>query len=353
MTGGYVLFSFNQLKKIIMSKEPGSRWKLGMFVIIGLIVFAGTIYYVGKQNNLFGSTFHLTAQFKSAGGLKEGNNIRFSGINIGTVNTITLKDSVVVVDMVIRKNIQEFIKTDATAIVGSDGLMGDKVLTINSGSFSKAHVKDGDRILTEKAIDMNDIMASLKTNVDNAGIITAQLAAFTYKMNNGDGILSKVMNDETFANSLQSTLTNLQTTSKQFSTFSMAMNSGDGALALVNDKDFSNEIRKTVSNLQNTSGQFALFSTKMNDGEGTLSRLVTDEKIGKTLDSTMYNIQQATKKLDENMEALQHNFLLKGFFKKKAKADAKKAEELKRADDLKLKTGIPVTEQTKIKITGY
>jgi phospholipid/cholesterol/gamma-HCH transport system substrate-binding protein len=335
-----------------MSKEPGSKWKLGMFVIIGLVVFAGTVYYVGKQNNLFGSTFHLTAQFKSAGGLKEGNNIRFSGINIGTVNTITLKDSVVIVDMVIRKKIQEFIKTDATAIVGSDGLMGDKVLTINSGSSSKTHVKDGDRILTEKAIDMNDIMASLQTSVDNAGIITAQSAAFTYKMNNGGGILSKVMSDETFANSLQSTLANLQTTSKQFSKFSMAMNSGDGALALVNDKTFSDEIRKTVSNLQNTTDQFTLFSTKMNDENGTLSRL-TDKKIGITLDSTMYNIQQATKKLDENMEALQHNFLLKGFFKKKAKADAKKAEELKRADDLKLKADIPITQQTKINVSGY
>jgi len=333
-----------------MSKEPGSKWKLGMFAIIGLVVFAGAIYFVGKQKNLFGSTFHLSAQFKSAGGLKEGNNIRFSGINIGTVNAITLKDSFVIVDMVIKKKVQEFIKTDATAIIGGDGLMGDKVLTITPGTFSKTHVKDGDQILTKKAIDMDDIMASLKTNVDNAGIITAQLAAFTFKMNNGNGILSKVMEDETLSNSLQSTLTNLQNTSKQFSDFSISMNSKKGALSLINDQAFSNEIRQTVSNLQSTSDQFALFSTKMNDGNGTLSRLVTDENIGKTLDSTMYNIQQATKKLDENMEALQHNFLLKGFFKKKAKADVKKAEELKRAADLKMKTDIPFAEQTKIKM---
>lgn len=336
-----------------MSKESGSKWKLGMFVIIGLVVFAGTIFFVGKQNNLFGSTFRLSAQFKSAGGLKEGNNIRFSGLNIGTINTITLKDSFVIVDMVIKKKIQEFIKTDATAIIGSDGLMGDKVLTIYPGSYSNPTVKDGDRILTKKAIDMDDIMASLKTNVDNAGIITAQLAAFTYKINNGNGILSKVIGDETLSNSLQSTLANLQTTSAQFSNFSTAMNSGSGALSLVNDEALSNEIRKTVSNLQNTSDQFAQFSTKMNDENGTLSRLVSDEKIGNNIDSTMYNIQQATKKLDENMEALQHNFLLKGYFKKKAKADAKKTEELKRAADLKIKTDIPVSQQTKIYTPGY
>jgi phospholipid/cholesterol/gamma-HCH transport system substrate-binding protein len=321
-----------------------------MFVIIGLVVFAAAIFFVGRQTNLFGSTFHLTAQFKSAGGLKEGNNIRFSGLNVGTVNTITLQDSFVVVDMVIKKKVQEFIKSDATAIIGSDGLMGDKVLTINPGTISKSHVKDGDQLRTEKAIDMDDIMASLKTNVDNAGIITAQLADFTYKMNNGNGILSKVIGDETLSNSLQATLKNLQNTSKQFSQFSVSMNSGKGALGLVSDEAFSNEIKQTVANLQSTSDQFALFSAKMNDGNGILSRLVTDEKIGKTVDSTMYNIQQATKKLDENMEALQHNFLLRGFFKKKAKADVKKAEELKQAADLKMREDIPVAEQTKIRM---
>ena len=336
-----------------MSKESGSKWKLGMFVIIGLVVFAGTIYFVGKQNNLFGSTFHLTAQFKSASGLKEGNNIRFSGLNIGTVNTITLKDSFVIVDLVIKKKIQEFIKTDAIAIIGSDGLMGDKVLTIYPGSYTKPNVKDGDQILTKKAIDMDDIMASLKTNVDNAGIITAQLAAFTYKMNNGDGILSKVIGDETLSNSLQSTMANLQNTSKQFSQLAISLNSENGALSLVSDETFSNGIRNTVSNLESTSDQFALFSTKMNDENGTLSRLVTDKKIGNNIDSTMFNIQQATKKLDENMEALQHNFLLKGYFKKKAKADAKKTEQLKRAADLKLKTDTSVSPQTKIYIPGY
>lgn len=322
-----------------MSKDPGSKWKLGMFVIIGLVLFAAAIYFVGKRNNLFGSTFNLTAQFKSAGGLKEGNNIRFSGINVGTINTITLKDSFVIVDMVIQRKVQKFIKTDATAIIGSDGLMGDKVLTINPGSASQTSVKDGDRIMTKKAIDMDDIMASLKTNVDNAGIITAQLADFTFKMNNGNGILSKVISDETLSGSLQATLTNLQNTSKQFSQFSTAMNSGNGALSLVSDEALSNNIRQTVTNLQTTSDQFAQFSAKMNNGNGTLSRLVTDEKTGKTLDSTMYNIQQATKKLDENMEALQHNFLLRGFFKKKAKADAKKVTELKQAADLKLQSG--------------
>jgi phospholipid/cholesterol/gamma-HCH transport system substrate-binding protein len=323
-----------------MSKDPGSKWKLGMFVVIALVVFAGTIYFVGKQKNLFGSTFRLTAQFKSAGGLKEGNNVRFSGINIGTVNTVTLTDTIVVVELVIKKDVQGFIKKDATATIGSDGLMGDKVLTINPGTPSTASVKDGDFIQTRKAIDMDDIMASIKTNVDNAGIITAQLADFTTKMNNGNGVLSKVMNDPAFARSLQATLANLQNSSNEFSRFAVTMNNGKGALAtLVTDKEFSDGIKNTMLNLQHSSDDFAAFSSKISEGKGVISRLATDEKIGMTLDSTMSNIQGATRKLDENMKALQSNFLLRGFFKKKEKADAKKAADLKIKNEIMLANG--------------
>jgi phospholipid/cholesterol/gamma-HCH transport system substrate-binding protein len=70
-----------------MNKESGYQWKLGMFVIIGLVLFVTTIYFVGKQKNLFGSTFELTAKFNSVNGYV-GNNVRFSGINIGTVEEI-------------------------------------------------------------------------------------------------------------------------------------------------------------------------------------------------------------------------------------------------------------------------
>ncbi|HEX8314940.1 MAG TPA: MlaD family protein [Flavisolibacter sp.] len=321
-----------------MSKERGSNWKLGLFVIIGLVLFAGTIYFVGKQKNLFGSTFHLVAHFKSAGGLKEGNNVRFSGINIGSVNSILLTDTIVIVELMIRKEVQAFIKTDATATIGSDGLMGDKVLTINPGTTATAFVKDGDIILTKKPIDMDDIMASLKTNVDNAAIISTQLAEFTYKMNNSNGLLSKVMDDEAFAKSLETTLTNLQGSSVQFSKFALMMNNDKGALAtLMTDQGLANNIKQTVANLQASSDEFMLFSAKMNNDKGALSRLVTDEKIGNAVDMTLTNLQGATQKLDENMQALQSNFLLRGFFKKKEKAEAKLKADAKKAADAKIK----------------
>jgi len=266
-----------------MKKESGFTWKLGMFVMIALAAFVLTVYFVGKQKNLFGSTFRLRAQFKTVSGLKVGNNVRFSGINVGTVDDITLiTDTTVLVELVIKKEVQQFIKTDAKASIGSDGLMGDKVLTISPGAFGTSMVKDNDLIVVKNAIEMEDIMNSVKTSVDNAGIITGQLAEFTYKMNNGKGALSKLISDESFSGSLKSTL----------------------------------------SNLQNSTKEFSKFSSKMNDGN-----------IGKALDSTMKNIQGATKGLNENMEAAKHNILLRGYFNKKKRADAKKQAALKKEND--------------------
>ena len=128
-----------------MRKESGFSWKLGVFVTLGLVLFISTIYFVGKQKNIFGNTFHLNAKFKTVNGLKVGNNVRFSGINIGNVNEVELlTDTSVMVDLVIRKKYQEFIKSDARASIGSDGLMGDKVLTISPGGLKltpKGHRK--------------------------------------------------------------------------------------------------------------------------------------------------------------------------------------------------------------------
>ena len=138
-----------------MKKDKSSIWKLGMFVTIGLLLFVVTVYFVGKQKNLFGSTFILQTKFKTVSGLKEGNNVRFSGINVGTINSIELlSDTSVRVEMVIKKDMKKFIKSNASASIGSDGLMGDKVLTIYPGTAAGTQVNENDFILAKSPIEM-------------------------------------------------------------------------------------------------------------------------------------------------------------------------------------------------------
>ncbi len=290
-----------------MEKKSGSILRLGMFVIIGLVLFVVTVYFVGKQKNLFGSTFQLKSKFKTVSGLKVGNNVRFSGINIGTVDEIELlSDTSVLVNLVIKEEVHKFIKSDATSSIGSDGLMGDKVLTISSGSSSNQIIKDNETIASKDAIEMEDLMESVKISVDNVAVITAQMAAFSKKLNQGNGALSKLISDENFSNSLKNTLTNLEKSSYEFSKF----------------------------------------TAKMNDGKGALSKLVSDESFGNKLDSTMENLQKGSKGLNETIEAAQHNFLLKGFFNKKKRAEAKKKKE----DAKKIEQAKKLAEQPK-KIT--
>jgi phospholipid/cholesterol/gamma-HCH transport system substrate-binding protein len=294
-----------------MKKESGSTWKLGSFVVIGLVLFVATIYFVGKQKNMFGSTFRIKSEFKTVSGLEVGNNVRFSGINIGTVDEIEIStDTSVMVEMLIKKQYQEFIKKNAKASIGSDGLMGDKVLTIISGSDgNRSVVKSNDIIVSKPAIEMEDVMSSVKTSIDNAAVITGQLAQFSVKMNSGDGALSK----------------------------------------LITDKEFSNSLQNTLINLETSSNEFAMFTAKMNNGKGALSKLISDEEFGNTLDSTMKNLQTGTKGLSDNMEAAQNTFLLKGFFNKKKKAEAKKAAALKKQEDLRKKNELKKAAELKKK----
>lgn len=201
-----------------MEKQSGYTWKLGMFVTVGLLLFIMAIYFIGKQKNLFGSTFNITSKFKTVSGLEVGNNVRFSGINIGTVEEIRLiNDSSVVVSMVIKDEVREFIKTDARASIGSDGLMGDKVLTISPGMKSQTAIENNGAIASIDGIEMADLMKSVKKSVDNVGIISDELAIFSHSMNNGNGALARLVRDDKMANSVSNTLSNLETGTKGFS----------------------------------------------------------------------------------------------------------------------------------------
>lgn len=201
-----------------MEKQSGYTWKLGMFVTIGLVLFVMAVYFIGKQKNLFGSTFHITSQFKTVSGLEVGNNVRFSGINVGTVEQIQLKnDSTVRVILVMKEDVRKFIKTDATASIGSDGLMGDKVLTISPGQKSTKIIEDNGTIASVDGIEMHDIMKSVKKSVDNIGVISDEIAIFSHSMNNGNGALARLVKDDKMANSVSNTLNNLESGTKGFS----------------------------------------------------------------------------------------------------------------------------------------
>jgi phospholipid/cholesterol/gamma-HCH transport system substrate-binding protein len=201
-----------------MPKEKGYIWKLGLFSTIALITLVGAIYYIGKQKNKFGSVIRVSAVFNSVNGLKIGSNVRFGGINIGTVDDIALTtDTTVQVDMVLQKKVQKFIKKDAKANIGSDGLMGDKVIVLAPGTPSQAPIADNDVLQARTPIETEQLLATLKVSVDNAAVITANLADISTRINNGQGALGKLLKDNTLATNISTTMKNLKKSSEGLS----------------------------------------------------------------------------------------------------------------------------------------
>jgi phospholipid/cholesterol/gamma-HCH transport system substrate-binding protein len=189
--------------------------RLGLFIAGGLMIFIVTVFIIGRQKNLFVPVYKLTTTFYNVSGLHVGNNIRFSGINVGTVDNIKIiNDSSVQVDMLIQKNVQKFIKADCEAVIGSAGLIGDRILIITQGSFDAALAKDGQQITSKEPVEPDAIMGSLQVTADNAAIISLQLAEIMTKVNSGNGTLGRFIQDSTIAENINQTIVNLKKSSK-------------------------------------------------------------------------------------------------------------------------------------------
>ncbi|GAA4337713.1 hypothetical protein GCM10023149_47300 [Mucilaginibacter gynuensis] len=199
-----------------MKTTSSQKIKIGLFTAVGIVVLILAIFFIGSQKSLFNSTFNIYGKFKNVSGLQVGNNVRFAGINVGVVQNITIvTDSLVRVDLTINNNVKRFIKKDAKVAIGSDGLMGDKLVTIAPGGIkSNEIVKDGDELVAVNPLDVDKIINKLTRVADNAEKLSANLSDIVYKINSGKGSIGRLLNDEKIAKDLQSTVTQAKSTMK-------------------------------------------------------------------------------------------------------------------------------------------
>lgn len=189
--------------------------RLGLFIAGGLAFFIIAIFIIGKQQHLFNPVFYLTTTFNNVSGLQVGNNIRFNGINVGIVDNIEIiNDSTVQVDLMIEKDVQEFIRSDCQVAIGSEGLIGDRLLVITHGSPDAPLAKEGQHLASSEPVETDAIMASLQVTAGNAEIISEELAEIVHNINSGNGTLGRLIQDSTIAENINQTIVNLKTSSK-------------------------------------------------------------------------------------------------------------------------------------------
>lgn len=288
--------------------------RLGIFIVAGFALFLFALFYIGSKENLFTKSFNVYSIFSNVSGLSQGSSVQFGGISVGTIESIEIiAADKVKVNMSIVVNVQKFIKKDATASINSDGLVGNKVLVITSMANDAPTIENGDSIHSIQPVSFNDILNNLNKSTKEASDIVEDLSEVMGKVNKGDGTLGQLVNNNSLYNNLDSLLTSFSSSS---SNINKILSQASGILEIVTEDldKFHQSADIIVQNVKD-------ITDKINSSESLVGTLLTDTVFANNVKNVMVNADQTTANLElgsfsfyQNMEALKHNFLFKGYF---------------------------------------
>ncbi|MFO7844399.1 MAG: MlaD family protein [Bacteroidales bacterium] len=283
--------------------------KLGLFVGLGALIFILAIYYIGSQSNIFGRNFTVSGVFNDISGLKVGNDVRFSGINIGTVSKVEIiNDSLVRVDLSVQDDVRKFIRKDSKMEIGSEGLMGNKIVNVYSGSGDEEIIKDGGYLETIEVVNIDNILKQINKSSQNTIRITDNLAEITDKINRGEGIFGKIFADEVFSNNISSIATNTANLTENFATITNKINEEEGTIGmLLSDTSLANEIELAGINLRTSTDNLVAISDQVRKGQGLFGEIFTDTTFTSSLSKSGENLAyttERTKRIGDNLEKL-------------------------------------------------
>ena len=314
---------------------------VGIFIFLGIAIFILAVLTLGGQHKTFEKSIILKAVFDDVNGLQKGNNVWFSGVKVGTIkNVILAGNEQVEVNINIEEKSHQFIPKDSKAKISTDGLIGNKIIVIYGGSLQAPKVKNGDVLIVEKLRSTEEMLNTLGKNNDNLLQITNDFKLISKRIADGNGTIGKLLTDETLVNELNATTITLRKVTQNIEALTAnaagytAKLNNKGSLAndLVSDTVIFSTLRSTITQLQKVSitsdsviNNLKIasnsFSNALNNSNAPVGMLLHDEQAASNLKVTLQNLQSGTKKLDEDLEAIQHNFLFRGFFRKKAKRE--------------------------------
>lgn len=320
-----------------MAKQGVNNIKLGIFVLAGLIVMMVSFYFIGNNTGMFSSGFSLKARFANLDGLTEGNNVLFSGLQAGTVTNIAIiNDTTIEVTMLIDSKIRTFIHTTAEAAIGTEGLMGNKVVNIQPVKGGGPIIKNGDLLAAQKVTSMNEMLKTLSRTNNNVETISQALKTTVLRLDTS--AIFDVLNDKSIGVSIKSSLQKINNASNNASEMTHALNDvvmqikrGKGAAGLLlTDTAFAGNLKTAIAKIRSASDNVNKMSLQLNSaasgisndltyGNGPLHALLRDSSVTEKLNTSMTNIQKGTEGLDQIVEALKHNFLVRGYFKTQTK----------------------------------
>lgn len=327
-----------------MANRKDNLARLGIFVMAALGVLIVALFLIGKNQHLIGSHFTLRAHFKNVAGLRVGNNVRYAGIEVGTVKKMEIVDDTTLeVTMLVNKEMRSVIRKNALASLGADGLMGNKVVNIVPQVGESGYVQSGDLLVSRHSVEIDDILRTLSGTSENIRDITEGLKSTVTRINESEG-LWKLLSDESLASDIKRAAQNLERATANADVMTRDVRevvadvkAGRGPVGtMLRDTSMERELRSTVKDLESVAGhaeRLALdldamtrgIDRDINEGKGPVNLVLKDTSVSGNISRTLDNVEKGTSRFNENMEALKQNFLFRGYFRKKEREKARSA----------------------------
>lgn len=306
--------------------------KLGLLVLSGLFVLVASLYIIGKNENYFGAHFELRARFADADGLVNGDNIRFSGLQAGTVRSIrVVDDTTIEAVLLIDKAMRPFIHKNAQVSIGTEGLIGNKDVNIVPVPESAPLAEDGDLLPTRSPLSTDAMLRTLNKTNENLAVITEGLKATVQRVNESAGLWN-LLNDRRMAANVAASMEHVRASSEEAEAalrelhgLVSAVKQGQGSIgALLTDTQLIHNLDEAVGRIRLAGEKVSAAGDSVAAVAASAQGLIKDTALVRNLHTSLDNIRQGTAAFHEDMEALKHNFLLRGYFRRQEKAAKKK-----------------------------
>ena len=290
-----------------MLQETINRIKLGIFVSTGVLLLVIGLYFLGDKSNMFSNSIRISTHFENINGLRTGNNVRLSGIDIGSVKKINIiGPRKIYVEMIIEQNLKDFILVNSVATLGTDGLMGNRLVNIEPGIGNARAIQDGDEISSKEILSTDEMMITLDRTNKNISVVSQDLVNMTGSINKSRGTLYSVLLDTSLASQIKGSLDNISEISEHLKTFSTDLTLLSGNIKegkgiageLTHDSSMAHvQFNQALSNISKASDEFSKFSQglkgtmdSVQNSKGTFNTLMHDSMMAKQLKTSMTNI---------------------------------------------------------------
>jgi len=258
-----------------------AKYKVGVTVLIGLIIFFIFIFLVGSEGLFFSETYNLNLKVQDTEGLVEGGKVSLGNLKVGEIEKIKFipkqDSSEIIISITILKKYSEHITKSSKVKISTIGLLGDKYINISVGKSNEEPLANAEYIPVSKSFNIENITQQIEPMIHNVNRIITNLGTITDSIVNGNGVISELVFNKNTGRRTEAIINNLES-------LSTAINQQKGTIGkLAYDAELYNNLTSITDNLISV-------SDSLQNGRGTFGKLIAQDSLYNSLDELIENL---------------------------------------------------------------